>query len=602
MPPETRRAARAAAADAETRRRAARQTGRSSSARARSTTEPSGRRRAVGIVVAVIAVILLGIAAWLGFRALTVKNDLTEARAALTGATDGGDFRTAFATVADKSASAASATADPIWRVAEYVPWAGENLRAVRLASEALNVVANGIGVPVLDLQADGQGEILARALPVIESGAQTLAPVTEELLAIADSPMLIGMVRDGVDEVAAVLEPAQPLLELMPTLLGADSPKHYLLVFQNNAESLPLGGSAASQTLLSADAGDLEIVTQASSGSFEEKVPLDFEVSDGAAALYGSTLGKRINMSTTQPDWPTAAQMIVAFWHRDIDDTAIDGVVSIDPVALSRILVATGPITVDDVTIDDSNAVDILLSDVYEWWDAYTRSGAVATDEFFAATAAQVFDTVASGDFDLKDMLWAVNESVAQGSIMAWMADENVQSVLEDGGRIAGILPTTNDDQTTLGVYFRDVSASKIDYYMDTTVDAAMTCDAGTATLTATATLHLDLTQDEADALPRYVQSFRNGSSYFSTQVFLYAPPGFEVADVDVAGNWVEPFREGNVDLGRVVAPFQMRITPGETVTVTATFTGAQPEGALDVRTTPMVRATDLLVSDTCG
>ena len=594
MPPETRRAARAAAERA---------------AQPPSTEKANGsaadrrrRRRIIWIVVAGVAIVLLALTAWLAFRALTVKNDLTDARAALASASDGGDIAATFETIAEKSESAAAAAADPVWRVAEFLPWAGDNLRGVRLAAEALDVIANEIGMPVLSMQGDGQGQILARALPVIESGAESLQPVTEELLSVATSTSLIGPVRDGVDEIAAVLEPAQPLLDMLPTLLGADTPKNYLLVFQNNAESLPLGGSAASQTLVSADAGDLEIAAQASSGSFEEKQKLDFDVDDGAAALYGSTLGMRINMSTTQPDWPAVAQMITTFWNRDIDDTKIDGVISIDPVALSRILVATGPIEVGDVTIDSDNAVKTLLSDVYAWWDAYTKTGAKASDAFFAATAAQMFEKIASGDFNLKDMAWAVNESVAQGSIMAWMADADLQSTLAAGGRIAGILPTDNDEQTTLGVFFRDVSASKIDYYMDSAVDATMTCSAGTTTLTVQTTLHLDITQKAADALPRYVQSYRNGSSYFSTQVFMYAPPGMTLSDTTLDGDWVETFREGNEHLGRLVAPFQMRITPDETVTVTATFTGEGDFGPLDVWTTPMVRSTDVTVADSCG
>lgn len=593
MPPETRRAARAAAESAAA--------PSSSPAPTKTKRSKEDRRRRRRIIVAVVVVVILALAAWLAYRALTVKNDLTDARAALTAASDGGDVAATFGTLADKAESAASVAYDPVWRLAEFVPWAGDNLRGVRLAAEALDVLANDIGMPVLEMQTDGEGGILARVLPVIQSGANALRPVTEDLLKVAASSSLIGPVRDGVDEIAAVLEPAQPLLDILPALLGADASKNYLLVFQNNAESLPLGGSAASQSLVTADAGDLEITTQASSGSFEEKETVDFEVSEGAAALYGSVLGKRINMSTTQPDWPTAAQMIVAFWNRDIDDTQIDGVISIDPVALSRILVATGPITVGDVTIDSKNAVQILLSDVYEKWDAYTKSGAKASDAFFAATASQMFEKVAAGDFDLKDMAWAVNESVDRGSIMAWMADADMQSTIERSGRIAGILPTDNEESTAVGVYLRDVSASKIDYYMDSESAATMTCADGTATLTVDTTLHLDITQKAADALPRYVQSFRNGSSYYSTQVYLYAPPGMTLSDTAVEGNWVEPFREGNVDLGRVVAPFQMRIAPGETVTVSATFTGDGEFGPLDVWTTPTVRGSAVTVTDSC-
>jgi L-2-hydroxyglutarate oxidase LhgO len=73
------------------------------------------------------------------------------------------------------------------------------------------------------------------------------------------------------------------------------------------------------------------------------------------------------------------------------------------------------------------------------------------------------------------------------------------------------------------------------------------------------------------------------------------------EVVSTKVEGDWVEPFRQGNLDLDRVVVPFQSRMAPGDTITVEATFTGSGEFGPLDVWSTPMVRATELTVTDSC-
>jgi hypothetical protein len=357
---------------------------------------------------------------------------------------------------------------------------------------------------------------------------------------------------------------------------------------------------------MIRADAGDLEITGQASSAVFDRDTSdIGIEISEPLRNLYGKTYGTRVNMSTTRPDWPSAGQMVAAFWNRTVDDTHIDGAISIDPLALSRILVATGPIQVPgpdgQIELTSDNAVSILLSKSYEWWDAYTVEGATGSDAFFAATASQVFNAIASGNMNIKDMAWAVTESIDRGSIMAWMEDPEQQAFIASTGKLSGILPTDNTEETVLGVYFRDVSASKIDYYLDTAVDASMTCADGVTTLTATATLTLDISQDAADVLPAYVKSFENGSTYFSKHVFMYAPPGMEVVSTKVEGDWVEPFRQGNLDLDRVVVPFQSRMAPGDTITVEATFTGSGEFGPLDVWSTPMVRATELTVTDSC-
>jgi hypothetical protein len=564
------------------------------------------RRRRVALFVGIPVLLLLVLVGWLGFRALTVKNSLEAAQSALQDAQNGGDVTAAIDVVAREASTAADAAGDPIWRAAEIIPFAGDNLRGVRLASEALDVVANDIGKPVLDMQGDGQGSILSRALPYLEDGGERLRPLTTDLAQLTSSDALIGPVKSGVVQISDVLSGVQPVLDMLPGLLGADGAKNYLLVFQNNAESLPLGGSAASETMIRADAGDLEITGQASSAVFDRDTSdIGIEISEPLRNLYGKTYGTRVNMSTTRPDWPSAGQMVAAFWNRTVDDTHIDGAISIDPLALSRILVATGPIQVPgpdgQIELTSDNAVSILLSKSYEWWDAYTVEGATGSDAFFAATASQVFNAIASGNMNIKDMAWAVTESIDRGSIMAWMEDPEQQAFIASTGKLSGILPTDNTEETVLGVYFRDVSASKIDYYLDTAVDASMTCADGVTTLTATATLTLDISQDAADVLPAYVKSFENGSTYFSKHVFMYAPPGMEVVSTKVEGDWVEPFRQGNLDLDRVVVPFQSRMAPGDTITVEATFTGSGEFGPLDVWSTPMVRATELTVTDTC-
>lgn len=557
----------------------------------------------VWTVVGIVAVVLLAAGVWLGFKALAVKDDFEAMQAALDTVADGGDTAAAIETVGTASAHAAANTNDPVWRVAEFVPALGDNFRALRLAANSIDILANDVGTPVLEMQADGQGEVLARALPLIETAGDDLTAYSEGLVEIADSPALIGPVGPGIEQLAGVVGAAQPLLTALPELLGADGAKNYLLVFQNNAESLALGGSAASQALVTADAGDIAITNQASSGMYDEDDnPVDVDVDYSAVRLYGIHLLDRVNTSVSRPDFPTAAELLRAWWQRDIADDQIDGVISIDPIALGRVLLATGPLTVGDIEINSDNAVDILLSQSYEWWNPYdSKADAAASDAFFAIVAAEMFEKVASGDFNLKDMAWAVSESIDKGSIMAWSDNATLASVIE-GERVAGVLPTTNDEATTVGVFFRDASGSKIDYYMDSALSLAATCADGTYSVTATTDLHLDISQADADQLPTYVQSRLSGSDHFRTEVHVYGPPGTTVASVEVGGVEAESLTTDIDDLGRPVAAFATTLPPAASTSVTATFTGTGEFGPLEARVTPMVNATDITINDACA
>ncbi len=554
-----------------------------------------------------ILVLALLVGAWLVFRVLTVKAELEAAQKLVSSiqdsSSDEGSLTDTVAELGEHAEAAASVAGDPVWRVFEAVPVAGDNLRAVRLSSEALDVLSNNIGAVALKaLSDDSDASPLAAILPALQAQSPRVAELAADIAEIAASESLIGPVRSGVEQVDAVLQVAAPAIEVLPVVLGGDGAKNYLLVFQNNAESLPLGGSAASQTLVSVDNGQISIAGQASSANFVEGEAVDVAVDQSAIDLYGSYLLDHVNTATSRPDFPTAAQILTAFWQRDVGDQRIDGVVSLDPLALARILKATGSIAVGDVELTSDNVVQVLLSDVYTWWDPYaSKAEALASDAFFASVATQVFARVSGGDFDLKDMLWAVNESITQGSLMMWSDNEQIASLI-DGQRIEGTLPTDNVEATTVGVFFRDSSKSKIDYYMDSAVDLAESCEADVHTFTTSTTLHLNISQSDADSLPEYVASGVWGSDQFYTEIFVYGPPGTTVQSVSVDGRDVQSISTDVVDLGRPVASFATYLRPDEAATVTASFAGSGTFGPLAARTTPMVRSTEVSATSACG
>lgn len=564
----------------------------------------AGRRRKILVGLVVAAIVLLVSVVWLGLRGLHVKGELEASQRVLAQVQDGEmDVSEALPALGDHAGAAAGVSYDPVWRLAEFIPFAGDNLRGVRLAAESLHVATNGLGRPVLEaFEEDSDEPVLARALPVIADAAPTVARLADEIDGVRESSALIGPVRDGLDQVGDVMSAAAPMVELLPELLGADGPRNYLLVFQNNAEAVGLGGSAASQSLVSADRGDVEMVHQANSDVYRNDTPVDVEVPQSALDLYSDYLVKRINTSSSRPDFPTMARIISAWWQRDVRDDQIDGVVSVSPLALSRMLRATGPVELStgDVLTED-NAVHLLLSEVYERWGTQrTKAGA---DKFFASAAEEIFAKLSTGAFDPKDMAWAVGEGIEAGDIMFYSAHEKVQEVVAPL-KLSGILPTSNDEQTTLGVYFRNESASKIDYYTGSAIDVVEACADGRRTYTTTTSLHLGLSTQRARRLPEYVKSQTWDARFFRTAVHVYGPPGMQVESVSVDGREVDVMRDDLTDLGRPVAWFHVYLKPNERASVTATFTGEDGEyGPLEVRSTPMINGTEITTSsDGCA
>lgn len=595
MPHQSRRAAREAAS-----RPAASAESPALPAAARTGRSPEQKRkraRIVGLIVAIVVIVLLGIACWVALKALTVKNGLEESQQLIGELQNGADPKETVQKMSEPAQSAADAASDPVWGALEWIPVAGENLRGVRLAAQSLDVLVNDVGMPVLTAD-PATGSLITQILDVAKAQAPRIGQLADEIAEVEKSTALIGPVRGGVDQVAEVMGAAAPAVDLLPTLLGADGPRNYLLVFQNNAESLALGGSAASQTLIHVDNGAIAMGSQGNSGSYQNNLAVDVPVDQSAIDLYSSFLIDHVNTSMSRPDFPTAAQIMRAWWQRDIAPDQIDGVISIDPLALSRILVATGPITlVTGDVLSSENAVSLLLSEVYERWDSYKNPELV--DGFFAAAAGAVFEKVASGQFDLKDMAWALTESASKGSVLVWSEDEKVTEAIADQ-RVSGILPTDNEEATTLGVYFNNSNGSKIDYYTQASVAADAVCEAGASTFTVKAGLSLPIDQKKADALPRYVQSMTFGTT-FRDWIYVYGPPGTTVSNVEVNGERVDILSHGIDDLGRPTARFEAWFEPGSTLDVTASFTGEGEFGPLEVQTNPMINAVVPTVTDSC-
>lgn len=570
--------------------------------------------------------VALAAVTWLATRVLVVKSDLEAAQslvlqlqADLT-ASDFASLEKTSQDLQDRSSSAVNGTHDLTWRVAEFTPLAGNNLTAVRYVAESIDSVVRRVAVPAVgvaitfDRRADDGGQGSLNLTPIVDASeialsAQTVFAESREKLGTVDAGATIGPIAAAVRKLDGLLtsasntlDDAAPLLEFAAAAVGGDTPKNFLLAFQNNAESTALGGSAASFTMLTVDDGSFSISAQAGSRDFPPDLPVDVSVDDSALGIYSDYLVSHLNTSTSRPDFPTAAKIMKAYWERDIG-TPVAGVISIDPIALSRMLIATGPLTLPsgDILTSD-NAVQLLVNEVYFRYDSYLEPEKV--DAFFESAAAAVLSKITSADFEIAALLAGTALSVDQGSLMMWSPDEAEQSLL-DGARIQGVLPSSNEESTVIGAYYRDVSASKIDYYLET--ETSTTSDACTnptsPTFTTSVTLHSTLTKEQARALPDYIQGYNFGAEMFRTQVFVYGPVGATVAESSVDADGSTAW-DAAADLGRPVASFEVDLAPGEKSTVTATFTGAPGDyGPLEIRGTPMINRTPMVITpESCG
>ncbi|MFI8632509.1 DUF4012 domain-containing protein [Microbacterium sp. NPDC077663] len=551
---------------------------------------PPAARTAGRIVVWVLGLALLFLLfafGWIAVRGYLAYDHLSSAqKQAPAIASDIGDLSAAgeaIDEIARHTAAARELTSDPLWQGAEGVAWLGPQLAAFADAAAAVDDVVTGTVKPIASV-ADGFGveafipvdgridtSVFAALAEPATDAAEVAASSRNSVAAIDRTPLVtpvasaIDQLGDLMAQVASGTDTLARASRLLPSMLGSDGARNHLLLVQNNAEWRTLGGIVGSMTPVRADDGRLSLGDQIQARS-TTKYPDSILDLGEYGSIYQAKPGRFLQNITQVPDFRLTAELAREFAARE--DVAVDGVISIDPVALSYLLKATGPVrlpTGDELT--SANAAGFLLNGVYLTYD-----DANAQDAVFSGAAAAVFAALTAGDVDPGALITALGRAGTEHRLYLWSAREQDQVIL-DGTTLAGAPPADSSDTARFGVYFNDGTGSKMDWYVTPDVELAWTgCAAGSTprTISLTVTLTSTAPADAASALPPYITG---GGAYgvpagtARTVGEVYLPEGFEVASSAITTG--RGFSGGMVG-DRQVLSYSIDLKPGDSQTVT--------------------------------
>lgn len=549
-----------------------------------------------------ITTLLAGVTLWLGLKAETVQEELTAASSLLPKLKENvlnGDSDAAAVTLEElkkRTAAARAETADPLWSLAMALPWIGANFSAaMEISTSADDVVRYGATplVNIFDsldwdrlLPSDDGSELanLNNVQPQIVSAAQAVRASSHRLDQIDTAPLLPQIreplleAREKLAELRVGIDTAADVATIAPRMLGSDSPRLYLVLVQNNAEVRATGGIPGALALLRVHDGKLTLEAQSSAGRLGSFVP-PFSVAPDQQIIYTTRLGKYMQDVNLTPDFTTAAATAQAMWEQSTGQKT-DGVISVDPVALSYILEATGPLQLTradanfsggslPTTLTHENAVQTLLSDVYAEIDDTGRQ-----DAYFAGVAAEIFKGLSDKATNRESLVAGLSRAATERRILLWSGEPEIQDLIQKyplSGAVEG--PSTSPAE--FGVYFNDGTGAKMDYYVKRTVQLVQECTGDeygqvkvriTSTNTAPA--------DAAESLPAYVTGdgvFGVPPGEVQTNVAAYGPAQAHVETAMLDGKPTDfaPYVHGS----RPVGILAIRIAPGETKTVEITF-----------------------------
>lgn len=576
------------------------------------------KRRVAAVVAAIVAVVLVafGVSGFMLFNsAKTVKSQAKETVEIVGGLKDkvtSGDFSTLpddAKKIDELCSSMKKETSSPVWTMASFIPVYGGDINAARTMVDALSDVSSGALVPMADNLAQAtpgklfqNGTINVSALQAVadslSDSSKAFKSANKKVQGIGDTHIaqvteLVDKAKDGFATLNGAVDAAEKVAPVLPQMLGANGQtRNYLVYAMNNVEIRACGGFGGSQGLISVTDGQMSI------GEFVPRIGLSEDeavesVDEEDEALFGNHSNLYNSGNTYSPDWPRNSQRVAALWKSQYGQD-VDGVVGIDPVFLQYLLGLVGNVSLPDGTVvDGTNAAKVLMHDVY--WNYPVEE----SDGIFASVASAAFDKILGGigDVDVTKLVGAFERGAEEGRLIAWMRNDDEQNAIKETG-IDASLPDPDDPSAdpVAGVYFNNLSFSKLDWYLnaDTQIGQGVKNGDGTCSYRITVTLTNIMTQEEAGKLPDYVAAGASDAARDDERlnVSVFAPTGGNISDLTVEGTqfglgaatWHGiPFYSGTVDLHA-----------GETTTITYTLTTSAEAGdkPLTLRQTPTCQA----------
>ena len=270
------------------------------------------------------------------------------------------------------------------------------------------------------------------------------------------------------------------------------------------------------------------------------------------------------MNASMT-PDATRAAKLAAARWQQELGGD-VDGVFFIDPVAVSYLLTATGPVEVPGYgSVTSADVVAKVENEIY-----LIQTDLDAQEDYQNAVAKAVFNAFAAGRGDPVEVIRALGTGVAEGRIRMHSFVDTEQEQIDDT-EIAGELETA-EEHPQVGIYVNDALESKMTFYLQYDAQAiARSCSANTQEVAGS--IRLTNAVPEGLEVPPTVSGIFPGGRFFEEiepgqqriAVYVMAPAGGRIEDLSLDSRSFEPVVTENLD-GRPVAQVVTVIDPGET------------------------------------
>jgi hypothetical protein len=470
---------------------------------------------------------------------------------------------------------------------ARSLPLIGPNIDAVGSLASQASEVARVTSLAASSADVDALRFVDGRLDPqVVADMQQPLEQVQAALERMRDrverarSPWLVGLVSSRIDTLGAEIDDAVPdaqaainAVGVAPTLLGADAPQRYLVLFTTPVEARGRTGFPGNYAELVFDDGKLTMprfgrISELEQGGLGAARTL--ELAPEMVARYGrfdiATTWRNLTMT---PDF-LSLTMAAAELYPKSGGEPIDGLLSVDPAGLAAIMQYTGAVEIaglpEPLTAD--NAERFLLFDQYVQFEADNDERV----DMLETVARTTFDRLTVADLPgPRAVSERIDRAVDGGHIQFATVDQGTFLPLQVMGVTGWFAPPEGNDTVT--VTTTNAGANKIDLFLRRREQYDVRWDPETGQVTSTLRLTLENTAP-GEGWPDYVLGNSVGLPPGSNRSFVSIYSPFVLEASRVGG---EPTAlQSEVELGRNVYSTFVDIPPGGTVEIEVDLSGA--------------------------
>jgi len=577
------------------------------------------RRQKIGFAMIAAGAVLLLAGLYLAVTALMARSQLTAVRtdvstlSARLSASNWPAARATAADLADHAHRANQLTSGPVWALAAALPSGGEPLQTIRGITEGADSLGHSalpqlVGAaerlnPRTLRRPDGSIDVsrIEAVAPALKAASASVTRTTQTMSALPQHTWLSSIDASYAEALGQIstldsaLKSADLTAGILPSMLGQDGPKRYFLAFQNEAEARGTGGLPGAFAIVEANKGKVRF-TRMESDTTLNGISASVNFGPQFNRLYdGAGPTNLYSNSNLSPHFPYAAQIWASMWKK-YSGQKVDGVIAVDPTALSYLLAVTGPATLPDTSqISGANAVALTQSTSYA---KFARLADV--DErraYLLEVAAAASEKIMDAGGDLPALLRAAGTAAGERRILVWSAAPAVQSRLAQTV-VAGIVPSTTAPYVGMSVV--NGGGNKLDYYLDRSLTWQRTGCGPTRQTTVTMTL---TNNAPARGLPPYVtgryddRAYRVKTGDSRLAVSYFATQGAVMHNVTVAGR---PAR-GRIgaELGHPVYNIDLELPRGASRTIVLQLSEPAGTGTPIVLRQPLVRPLKVTVND---